>query len=61
MLQSMQASQQSVIGLLGMTGTALRSFGWRPKQVPFKDWKIVRGDQVSKSLQIWCNFTSCIG
>ena len=45
----MQVKQQSVIGLLGMTGTALRFFGWRPKQVPIKDWKIVRGDQVRSS------------
>ena len=33
-------------GFLGMTGTGMRSFGWRPKQVPLKKWNIVKGDQV---------------
>ena len=50
MLQIMQ-TKMPVVGFLGMTGTTLRSFGWRPRQVPFHDWKIVKGDQVSGTMQ----------
>ena len=35
---------------------AKRSFAWRPKQQPFRNWTIVRGDQVSDQLvllKIW--------
>ena len=59
MMLRLGVATAQTVEFLGMaTSPALRSFAWRPRQEKIKNWKIVKGDQVSYSVIVMLKFFS---